>query len=258
MDRDLARQACVVAAVAAGIASGATGDYGSSSEAGTVLVAPPDWSFTIWAPIYAGAIGYAAHQARPSRRRDPLLRATGWPAATAYLTSGLWVRTDHRPRLEIAVIAATTTAAAIAHTRTAPSAAGKDTTTGPARGRAPGSAHETRADAWLVRAPLGLFTGWISLAAVVATAQALVEAGVGDALGLRGETASSIMLLAAGGIGAAATTAVPSSPAYPAALAWGLLSVTTERLPRRPRVGAAAGVAALAVMRAAARARRTA
>lgn len=247
MDKDLVRQVGVVVAVAAGIGSGATGDYGSAGDADTVFLVPPDWSFVIWVPVYAGAIGYAAHQARPSRRRDPLLRATGWPAATAYLASGLWVRTNDRPRWEIGVIAVTTLAAAAAHVRSAP--------TSEHRGATPGTALGPALDAWLVRAPIGLFTGWISLASVVATAQALKDAGGRGAATVGGEPASAALLLAAGGIGAAVTAAVPSSPAYPAALAWGLVGVCAARLRDRPAVGVAAGVAAAAVVGTSLRAR---
>ncbi|MGY1666312.1 hypothetical protein [Geodermatophilus sp. SYSU D00696] len=156
MDSDDLRRAAVVAGVLGGLVSGATGDYGDA-EASDSRVLPADWAFGIWFPVYAGSLAYAAETARPSRRRDPLLRRTGWPAAAAYALAGTWVRL--RPRQQVPVLAATMAAAALAHAR----AGG-----GPAR----------PTDRWTVRVPLGLFAGWLTLASVAAPTEVLLAEGV--------------------------------------------------------------------------------
>ncbi|MGY1779447.1 hypothetical protein [Geodermatophilus sp. SYSU D01036] len=76
MDRDVLRQAAVVAGVLGGMVSGVTGDHGDGAESDS-RVLPADWAFGVWSPVYAGSLAYAAETARPSRRRGPSCRS--WP-----------------------------------------------------------------------------------------------------------------------------------------------------------------------------------
>ena len=108
-----------------------------------------------------------------------------------------------------------------------------------------------------MRASLGLFTGWITLAAAVGTGQALAKAGVGQ-LGL-GATGWAVLVLAAvGAIAATVTVRVPASLAYPAAVIWGLIGITANTLPDHPPVATAAALTALALGAAAASTTRAA
>jgi hypothetical protein len=218
VDRDDLRRAAVAAGVLGGILSGATGDYGDAEESDS-RVLPADWAFGIWFPVYAGSLAYAAETARPSRRRDPLLRRTGWPAAAAYALAGTWVRL--RPRQQVPAIAATlaAAAAALAHARAG---------TGNAR------------DRWTVRAPLGLFAGWLTLATVAASTEVLLAEGVRP--GPRAADAWGVAMTgAATAIAGAVTLRVPSSRAYPAAVTWGLAAAAVRNATRGRRLPAVAG-----------------
>src|SRR3712207_4028411 len=90
---DLARQAAngVGALFQLGatvVASGAIQevvDDGPSS-----LVEPAPYAFTIWALIFALSLAYAAYQALPPNRDNPLLRRVGWFTAGAFFCTGLW------------------------------------------------------------------------------------------------------------------------------------------------------------------------
>lgn len=126
---------------------------------------PADWAFAIWAPIFAGWLAYAAHQARPSRRADPLLRRTGWPVAVTTGVAGTWVRLQRRPLLQLPVIAGTTAAAVTAYARAVPAS--------DEQARSP-------VDRWVVREPVGLTAGWLTLAAVAATTEVLLAVGCRD------------------------------------------------------------------------------
>ncbi|MGQ1798649.1 hypothetical protein ACT4S5_16165 [Kocuria oceani] len=234
-DRDALRQWAVVGAVAGGILSGATGEYGTAQDSESLLV-PADWAFAIWGPVYGGIIAYTVHQARPAARADPLLRRTGPAAAGAVALSGLWVRTQGTPWLQLPVIAVTAAAAGTACARAAP---------------ADDAERDSAAARWLVRAPLGLFAGWISLATVVATVEALIAAGAvpsGPGRELR-----DALLLAATAAAAGTVTARRAVPAtYPAAVAWGLVGVAartrgTHRLPAAAALAGAAAVTAAAL-----------
>lgn len=234
MDTDRLRQAAVVGGVVTGIVAGATGDYGSADETDS-LVIPANYAFGIWGPIYAGALAYASYQALPSKRTDPLLRGVGWPSAVGYLASGLWVHVLPRKRFFVteALLAITVAAAAVAYGRTA--------------GEQPGP-QET----WLVRTPLGLYAGWISLAAAASTTEALLLEDVGG-LGL-GETPWAVLVvLAAGAIAGGVAWRVPNSPAYPAAVSWGLAGTAVQQFRRSQPVGVAAAVVSALLARTAAR-----
>lgn len=232
MDKDRLRQVVVVAATTSGIAIGATADYGSAGTSGSTII-PANYAFGIWAPIYVGSLAYAVYQALPSRRRDPLLRRVGWPAAAAYFLVGLWVRTDTLWLYE-GLIAASLIAAAIAYGRLGPAVAGT-----------------SRAETWLVRAPLGLFAGWITLATAAGTAEGLLASGVDD-LGLGPTVWGVLVLLVAGAVAGTVTLHVRASLAYPVAVSWGLVGAAVQHLPTTPATGGTAAAMAALVAAAAA------
>jgi hypothetical protein len=228
-DRDVLRQCAVAAAVAGGILSGATGEYGDSGRSES-RVLPANYAFAIWLPIYAGAVGYTVRQALPSTRRDPLLRRTGAAFAASVGLSGLWVRAPH-PGLQLPLIAATTSTALLAYARAAPADDAE---------RASASA------GWLVRAPLGLYAGWVTLAAVAATTELFAKAAVpvpwpgADAWG-------SAALAATAAAAARLARRLPVSAGYPAAVAWGLAGVAVRTAGRYPVPGATAALGSGAV-----------
>jgi hypothetical protein len=228
VDTDDLRRAAVVAGVVGGLVSGATGDYGDAEESDS-RVLPADWAFGIWFPVYAGSLAYAVETARPSRRHDPLLRRTGWPAAAACALAGSWVRL--RPRQQVPVVVATVVAAAVAHARA-------------------GDADATERDRWTVQRPLGLFAGWLTLAAVAASTEVLLAEGVRP--GPRAADAWGVaMTAAAAAIAATVTRQVPSSRGYPAAVTWGLAATAVRNATRGRRLPAVAGVLAAGAVTAA-------
>ena len=54
------------------------------------LVEPALYAFTIWGLIFALSLAYAAYQALPSNRHNPLLRRVGPFTAAAFFCTGLW------------------------------------------------------------------------------------------------------------------------------------------------------------------------
>lgn len=239
MDLDVCRQSAVVGGLITGIALATRGDYGSADETPS-LVIPANYAFGIWAPIYAGAVAYAGYQALPSQRDDPVLRRAGWASAVGYLSSGLWALVLPQKRFWAteALLATTMASAAVAYARTVDGEA-------------------TTAQRWLVRAPLGAYAGWITLATAASTTEALLLEGVGG-LGLGEVPWAVLVLAAAGAVAAAVTQRVPASPAYPAAVVWGLVGTAVQQLPRSRLVGATAAAVAAGVGAVAARAHRAA
>jgi hypothetical protein len=116
---DRLRAGTAAAGVVGGLLSGLTGDYGDA-DGSRSRVLSANYAFGVWAPIYAGSLAYVVDGLRPSRRRAPLLRRTGWPAAAAYALAGTWVWLQRPPVLQLPAVAATTAAAATAYARARP------------------------------------------------------------------------------------------------------------------------------------------
>lgn len=230
VDRDVLRQATVAAAVSGGFIVGVSGDYGDAA-AGPSLVVPAGYAFGIWAPIYIGLFGHAVYQALPARRRDPVLRRTGWATACAVGLSGFWVWAQDAPGLELSLIAVTAAAAVTAYIRAAPVLQTEVVSV---------------RDRWMVRVPLGLFSGWITVATVAGSGEALITSGI-SAPWPGAEAWSTAALVAAGGAAATLAWWRPVSLAYAAAVTWGLAGVAVRLLPQYPMPGAAALLAGVAV-----------
>lgn len=232
--RSAATRVGVFGAVAAGVLSGATGDYGDAEDDTNVSISPPNWSFLVWVPIYLGAFVFAGAQSLRAGRDDPVVARVRGPFAASVLLSGLWVRTARRPALEVAVVGATATTALIAQFRGARAAP-------PSPRERDGRRQSARA--WFFEAPVGLFAGWITLATVVATSQALVEKGLSALLQPKW---SASLLLAAGAAGAVVTRQTRGI-AYPLTLLWGLFGVAVKERSRTPVVAGSAVAASAAI-----------
>lgn len=228
MNRDVVRQAAVVLGALIGIGLGLTGDYGSG-ESSPSPVAAASYTFFVWALIYAGILTFAVNQALPSRRTDRVLRRAGWPAAAAFFAIGLWadVFLLERYWLTEALVLVTLAVALLACARVRPAVA-------PLR----------RRDCWLVRAPLFLLGGWLTVATVVGSTEALLTEGFAY-FGLGATLYGVLLLLLAGAAATAVTLLLRGSLAYPWAVAWGLVGIVVTQLGDRPAVALTAVAMAL-------------
>lgn len=183
------------------------------------LIIPADYAFAIWGPIFLLSFIYAAYQALPSRREDPLLRRVGWPLAGAFILNGLWEVSVplRQPVLLQVIIAGIFACAAVAFVRLVRSERGA------LRG----------ADRWLVAPTVGLLFGWITAANVVSFNDTLVKlgylgTGVGSALAggalliLGGLVTSALVLIGRRG-------PVQGYACYAAAVLWGLVGVVVNQ-----------------------------
>jgi hypothetical protein len=224
-----ARQIAIVAAVAFAIASPivqATANIGlSASEfasSGNQTLRAAGYAFSIWSVIYAGLVAFAAYQALPRHRDDPLLAALAAPAAIAIFGTGLWIWASSFDARWASVAIIVVSAASL--------------TFGLLRARRQEfpSALKTRLLVWW---PLSLLAGWLTIASAiniltVMTAEGLLDA-IPRAAAFSGIVAVLIVALAVLRAGRLAVYGIP--------IAWGLTAVwVAER-------GAKSDVAALAI-----------
>ncbi len=226
----------VIAALAMPLVSGLTqseifgGSVAAESNRFPTLLVPAAYAFVIWGLIFLLDIGFAAWQLTATRARDPSMqRLLPWATAGFALTAA-WVPvfTQRAWVSAVIIIWASLLAllvAALLSVRAAPG---------------------SPAASWIVRVPLALHSGWLSLAAFVNTAQLL--------LALEWTTTSTQWPASVGLWIAAAVLLLwvqrklAASPiallAYSASALWGLVGVVVEqRTGALPGAQASAGIA---------------
>lgn len=237
------RRGVVLAAAAAEILASwwvvraGTDQFTRPAGGGDPPIIPAPYAFAIWTPIYAGMLAYAIRQALPRHGARPVFRESGWPAAVAMLGAAAWVLLAQDPgRVWWTVAVLLTMTVALARAQGALERHGQEL-----RG----------ADRWLVRAPLGLYFGWCSVATFANLASALRTTGVtrpGE------ETVPSLLMLAGATVAATAITrAMRPNPWYAGTVAWALAAVAIANgaainRPENLLVAGTAGVGALLVL----------
>ncbi len=234
----LAQAAVLVAAVAqlptAALGSRSRGDRPSVEQLSNsfdIPTVPANGTFAVWGPLYLGSLALAGYQALPSRRGDPLLRRIRLPFALACAGNAVWVPlfTSRRYTAALGAILTTLAGSTLAYARVSSAPA------------------LTRTEAWLVRAPAGALSGWISVATPSAFTTTLLAAG-GRNLS-RGHSRVPRwpvpVLAAVTGVAAVVTRRLPGSLSYPATVVWGLAGVAANRRATPAVRAAAAGSAVL-------------
>lgn len=240
-DSDIVRQSvvtlCAIACVfgsAAGV--GAFGGPSIRDAAGglfapdATLLAPSSSAFSIWSVIYVGLVAYTVFQWLPSQRRTERQRRLGWTVAASMLLNLAWILSAQADRLTSSlVVIMLLFFALLAAVRTM-----NDHPT------------ETRLEGALVDTPIGLYLGWVLLAAAANAAAFLTDAGA-DLFGWAGTTWAMIGILAVLMSAAVVCSTDRGRLAVAAATSWGLLWIAIERVLGEPRAVDVAFVAALAI-----------
>ena len=202
------------------------------------VIGPAPYTFGVWLPIFAASAGYAGLQARPGSRESDVMRASGWPLAAAFASTGVWaplVRTGKYWSAQTA-LAGIAAFSEVARRRLADRPA-SDT------------------DPLLVTAgaaAAGMLAAWGISATGVNLAAMLVGKGV-----VRSERARSALgvglLLGLGAVGAASTVAtIDAAPRiskiYAGTVLWALTGVAVGQRKRSRSATIAATAAAIPVL----------
>lgn len=207
--------AVVQVVVAALGGSGVVGDsIGLVANDNPTPLLAAGWAFVIWTPIYAGFLACAAYGLLPTQRVRAVHRRTGWWLAAAAVLNPLWILAfgaRHLVLAQVLLVALLVCLARVFGTLSHEPAAGP-------------------AERALLRAPVALYTGWVSVATVLGAAAAGVSVGLpGD--GPLAGTAAVIALVGVAAIGAWVVGIGTAVVGFAAAIVWALVGIAANDRP---------------------------
>ncbi len=235
--RDLARQVVTVVAFVATVTVNGMANAlpingqttGAISDRFPVLVVPAGYVFSIWGLIYLALLAFTVHQARPSRRADPLLRRLGWLPALTGLFNVTWILLWHYEAFPLSVVVMACLLATLVAIEVAVRGDGR---------RAAGE------DRWAVAVPFSIYLGWITVATIANVAAALASAGF-DGLGIDPPLIAAAVLLV-GLVIAAGMIVGFRDPACGCVIVWAYLGIVVKES-GTALVPVVAGIAAVIV-----------
>lgn len=131
---------------------------GKISDNFHVLFVPAGYVFAIWGLIYIGLLTYAIYQVLPAQKDNPRMQATGWWVVLGGLANSMWIFLWHYELflgtlaamlVLLASLIATYVRLGTRESRVSP------------------------AETWMVRIPISIYLGWITVATIANVADVL-------------------------------------------------------------------------------------
>lgn len=170
-------------------------------------VTPAGYAFAIWTLIYAGLIGFSIFQALPAQDDNEAVRAVRIPLVLSNLANVVWIYLWHHLEIRWSLLAIAALLATLAY----------------AYIRVDRLPARTEGEWWLLRVPLGIYLGWVTVATVVNTAVTLVYLGW-NGFGLSDPT-WGMLVLAVVALLAAALSLYQSDIALSLTFIWALVGI---------------------------------
>ncbi len=182
-------------------------DTGSVSDSVPTDVTPAGWAFSIWSLIFLGVLVFATYQALP-RARGARLDAIGTPFVLANVLNGLWQFPwlTRNFGLSAFVIVGILVSLVSLYARL-------------------GRLELRPVERWLLRVPISLFLGWLTVAAPLNITVALVAAGWNPT-----PVWPPLLVLLLGAIGAAILWR-KGDIAFAAVLIWAFAAIYARNVP---------------------------
>lgn len=205
---------------------------GSQSDAVRTLITPAGWAFSIWGPLYAGALAFAVYQALPDQRTSALVAKLRWPAAGAFLGNAAWAAYTQLfglTAISSVIIVFTLSCLLVAY-----------------RLFAGWNPVFRTGERWLAVLPLSALAAWVTAATIVNIAASLRYYGVGSG-DAHAPIAAGIVIIG-GLIAGAALTQGRGNPPYAIVFLWALAAIFAQGGQQFQLIALATGVAALLVL----------
>ncbi len=181
----------------------------SNTTFANVLITPAGYAFAIWGLIYVGLIAFSVYQVLPGQRDNPAIaRAAGGIIGAcllqiawvyAFLTAYFW--------LSVVLMAGILVCLIVAYLPTR-------------------SLRPTRSVRWLVQAPISIYFGWITVAAVVNVSSALlISLPPVWATAFTGSVGLTIGMLVVSSVIAIIIALKYGDATYPSVTAWALVAI---------------------------------
>ncbi|MBU1878516.1 MAG: tryptophan-rich sensory protein [Chloroflexi bacterium] len=219
MNKDIVRQIVNILAVLVTIAVNGLANAlplnglntGQISDRFHVYFVPAGYVFAIWGVIYVGFLAFAVYQALPSQRANPRLRRVGYWFALSCLANVVWIFLWHYELFPLTILAMLALLLCLIVIYLILGI-----------GRTRVSAGET----WLVRVPMSIYLGWITVA-TIANATSLLDYLNWNGFGLSPELWMVVMLVAATVI-ASAVALTRGDVAYMLVIVWAFVGIAVK------------------------------
>ncbi len=195
------------------------------------LIVPADYAFSVWGVIFPASIAYGIYQALPAQRENPLLRRIGWWTAFAFGCITLWSPSTlfdpirYTVPLFFGALGGLIYALyQISHQSTL-----------------------TRAERWLVAAPVGVYAAWCTVGTIANTSTSLFGLGYTDPI-FAEQTWTIIMLLVAGLITSFMTTVSRGNWGYALTIIWAFVAIVVANVADHPNTPVAITAGSMAAL----------
>ena len=238
MNRDVVRQITNIVAVIATIIVNVLSNVlpfndlttGEISDRFQVVFVPAGYVFSIWGVIYLGMIAFAVYQALPAQRENPRLRRVGYLFALSGLANMAWLFLWHYEQFTWTLVAMFTLLALLILIYLRLEI---------------GQNRVPAAETLMIRVPISIYLGWITVATIANVTQVLYYWGW-SGWGISGEVWAVILLAVATAL-SAAMIFTRDDIAYLLVITWSVIGVAVKQADS-PLVATAAWIAAGAIV----------
>lgn len=192
---------------------------------------PAGLTFSIWSILYLSQLAFTVFQALPAQATNSSIRKIRWPIVAANLFNATWIVAWHGLVVwaSMLLMIGLLLSLIVAYNRL----------------KIGVSKPSSETESWLVRLPVSLYLGWITVATVANAVSLLIDFGWSDT-GLIGRISAALLVLVAAGIGAAFSLN-HRDVGYNLVLLWAFLGIYLAR-PGEPLVVAGVIAGALVVL----------
>ena len=185
---------------------------GEISNRFKVYFTPAGYVFSIWGLIYLGLIGLGIYQALPSQRTNPRLRQTGYLFAGSCLANIAWLFLWHYEQFPLTLVAMFCVLGSLIAVYLLLGI---------------GQERVSRGESWLIRLPVRIYLGWITVA-TIANVTILLDWWQWNGWGISPEHWTEIILVVVGII-AGLMSITRRDATYLLVLVWALVGIAVKQ-----------------------------